>query len=72
MIPAVILYVTQGLLAIYLYLNNWGLGISVNLFLFFYSITGVLFGIIFFGEHLSSLQYVGVILALLGVLIMNL
>ena|SRR5665647_2291710 len=66
------LYLIQIFLFIYIFRHNWNLGIAINIQIVFYSITVVLLGLIFFGESLSLIQGLGIVLALIGVVLMSL
>jgi drug/metabolite transporter (DMT)-like permease len=64
------LYLVQILLAIYIF-HKGDLAIYANLFIAFYSVLMVLFGVVFFREHLTSVQVVGILLALGGAMLIN-
>ena len=53
-------------------MNDWNLGVVGNLQMVFYSMTVVLIGFFAFGEVLTTLQLIGIGLALTGVVLMNL
>ncbi len=72
MIAVVLLYFAQVAFFVYVFMNNWHLGIVGNLQMVIYSITVVLTGLLFFGESLSLTQGIGVALAVLSVVLMNL
>lgn len=65
------LYLAQIALFIYTFRHNWNLGIVGNLQMVFYSLTVVIGGILFFGENISLIQSIGIGLALIGVILMN-
>lgn len=71
MIVVCALYFVQILLAVYIFTNKGGLAIYGNAFNVFYSLLMVSFGIFFFGEHLTGVQALGIVLALLGVTLLN-
>lgn len=56
------MYFVQILLAYWLFANKAGLAIYTNLFVVFYAISGVLAGMLIFGEALTGRQYVGIAL----------
>ena len=66
------LYTAQIVLFIYVFVHKWDLGIVGNTQMAFYSLTVVLSGILFFGETISLVQALGILLTLLGVILMNL
>ena len=72
MIGIIVLYCAQILLFIYAFINKWQLGTAGILQIVFYSITVVLIGILFFGENMSAIRAVGIVLALAGVVLINL
>ncbi len=72
MIVISLLYIAQIVFFVYVFRHEWSLGIVGNLQMVFYSLTVVLSGLIFFGESISLLQGIGVGLALIGVLLINL
>lgn len=65
------LYITQTLLAIFIFLWGGKLGLLVNLFIVFYSITGIILGYLIFNESISLVQGIGIILALTGAILIN-
>lgn len=65
------LYFLQIILAVYIFINNGDFAVYGNLYIVFYSILMVLGGIFFFQESLTSFQYFGIVLALLGGLLIN-
>ncbi len=71
MIAVVLLYFAQVAFFVYVFMNDWHLGIVGNLQMVIYSITVVLAGLLFFNESLSLTQGIGILLALLGVILMN-
>ena len=66
MLVAYILYFVQIIIAVYIFRHGGELAVYTNLYIVFYSILGVLTGVLFFAEDLSFGQGVGVILALVG------
>ena len=71
MILICVLYLVQVLLAVYVFINKGDLAIYGNLFIVFYSILMVALGMFVFKEHLSLMQSVGVVFALLGAVLIN-
>ena len=72
MIAILALYIAQILFFIYVFKNNWNLGIVGNLQIVFYSFTIIVSGLLFFGETISLVQGIGIGLAIIGVVLMNL
>jgi len=72
MITIILLYIAQIIFFIYVFMNDWNLGVVGNLQMVFYSIGVVSIGIFFFGESLSLLQGIGIVFALIGVVLLNL
>ena len=66
------LYALQIALFVYVFRQQWKLGIAGNVQMVFYSLTIVILGIIFFREHISLIQGLGIGLALAGVALMSL
>ncbi len=64
------LYLAQIVLAIYIF-EKGELAVYANLFIVFYSVLMVLFGMFFFREQLTALQAVGVVFALIGAVLLN-
>lgn len=71
MLAVLALYIAQVVFFIYVFVNGWELGIVGNLQMVFYSITVVTIGLIVFGEKISTIQWLGIGLALIGVVLMN-
>ena len=71
MLVIFILYLFQIAFFIYLFTNGWSLGIAGNTQLVAYSITVLISGLIFFNEQISSLRLLGVTIAVIGVIMMN-
>ncbi len=65
------LYFIQILLAVYIFVHKGELAIYGNIFIVFYSISMVLLGVFVFHEHLSTLQAIGIVLALAGAVLLN-
>ena len=72
MIAVILLYLAQIFFFIYVFMNNWDLGIVGNLQMVFFSLSVILLGFLVFGETLTALQFLGIGLALVGVILMNL
>jgi drug/metabolite transporter (DMT)-like permease len=72
MLIILLLYIVQIIFLIYIFRHHWNLGIVGNLEVVFYSFTMVLLGLLFFGETLSLIQGIGIGLALIGVILINL
>ncbi|MFA5954344.1 MAG: hypothetical protein WC817_02290 [Patescibacteria group bacterium] len=66
-----LLYFIQLVLGIYIFIYKGELAIYANYYIIFYSILSVIFGIIFFKEHLSFIQIAGIIMALLGAVLIH-
>ncbi|MDP1689812.1 MAG: hypothetical protein Q8L52_01235 [bacterium] len=66
-----VLYFIQIVLAIYIFVYHGELAVYSNIFIVFYSIFMIMSGVLFFGEQLSMLQYVGIFLALAGAVLIN-
>ena len=71
MIAILLLYFAQIVFFAYVFTHEWNLGIVGNLQMAFYSITVVLSGILLFGEKISPVQGIGILLTLIGVILMN-
>ena len=71
MIAILLLYFAQIVFFAYVFTHEWNLGIAGNLQMAFYSITVVLSGILIFGQNISSIQGIGILLTLIGVILMN-
>lgn len=71
MIAVLFLYLLQVIFFVYVFINNWQLGIVGNTQMVMYALTTVLIGLLAFGESLSLTQGAGVILALIAVWLMN-
>lgn len=71
MLLIITLYLVQIVFFVYVFTNNWELGIVGNLQMVFYSISVVLMGLLFFGESITLVQGIGIFLALIGVILIN-
>lgn len=71
-ITILLLYAAQLAFFVYVFRHQWKLGIAGNLQMVFYSLTVILSGLIVFGEKISLAQGIGIGLALIGVILMNL
>jgi multidrug transporter EmrE-like cation transporter len=71
MLGILILYAAQILFFIYIFINDWQLGIVGNIEIVIYAIGVVLIGGLLFGEHFGMIQIIGIILGLGGVVLMN-
>jgi hypothetical protein len=72
MILSYLLYFIQIIIAVYIFRKGGELAIYTNLYIIFYSILGILTGVIIFSEHLSIVHYVGIVFALIGAVLLNL
>ena len=66
------LYFIQIVIAVYIFRKGGELAIYTNLYIIFYSILGIITGVIIFGEHLSTIHYIGILFALTGAVLLNL
>ncbi len=71
MLLVYLLYFLQILFAVYIFIYKGELAIYTNLYIIFYSILGIIFGIIFFKEGLNLVQIIGIALAILGGVLIN-
>ncbi|NTW14648.1 MAG: hypothetical protein HGA31_06535 [Candidatus Moranbacteria bacterium] len=71
MIPVYVLYLLQIFLAVPIFLHEGELAIYANLFIVFYGIFSVVFGVYFFRENLSIMQMLGIGLGLIGAVLMG-
>ena len=71
MIVICLLYYIQIVIALQVFVNKGELALFGNIFVVFYSVLMCLFGVIFFHEHISVSQIIGIIIALFGVLLIN-
>jgi drug/metabolite transporter (DMT)-like permease len=71
MIVAYVAYFLQILLAILIFVNKGELAVYTNLFIVFYSLFGVLVGVLFFKETLSVFQLIGVLFAIAAAVFLN-
>jgi hypothetical protein len=72
MLGGIFLYVLQILFITYAFIKKWELGVTGILEVVFYSITVVLAGILFFNEGMAPIKGVGIVLAVIGIVLMNL
>jgi drug/metabolite transporter (DMT)-like permease len=66
------LYLVQIFFAIFIFIFKGELAIYTNLFIVFYGIFGIVVGILYFKETLSTVQILGIVLGLSGAILMNL
>ena len=71
MLVAYVLYFIQIVLAIIVFNHKGELAIYADLFVVFYCLFGVLIGVLFFKESLSAFQMVGVALAIIASILLN-
>ncbi|MBS3140241.1 hypothetical protein J4479_04525 [Candidatus Woesearchaeota archaeon] len=71
MIGVLALYFAQILLFVYIFISKWDLGMAGVFTAVFYSLTVVLIGLLFFGENISMVKWLGIIFAIIGVILMN-
>ena len=71
MIAVLFLYLAQIFFFIYVFINNWNLGVVGNLQMVFFSLSVILLGFFAFGETLTTTQFLGIGVALVGVILMN-
>ena len=71
MAAALCLYAIQIVLFAYIFVRRWELGIVALLQMAFYAATCVLIGRFFFGERITFLQGLGMLLTFCGVVLMN-
>jgi drug/metabolite transporter (DMT)-like permease len=71
MLTVYVLYFAQIVFAIYIFLYKGELAIYANYYIIFYSILGILSGVLFFKEHLNAVQLVGIGLAMVAAVLMN-
>ena len=72
MLLVLFLYLIQVVFFVYVFVNKWDLAIVGNLQMVFYSITVILIGLLVFGETLTLIKGIGITVALIGVILMNL
>lgn len=72
MFLAYFLYFVQIVIAILIFRKGGELAIYTNLYIIFYSIMGILAGVLVFSEHISIIQYIGIVFALIGAVLLNL
>lgn len=66
-----ILYFIQILLAIYVFVTHGDFAVYADMYIVFYSILTVLASLFVFGEHISFLQSLGILLTLCGAVLVN-
>ncbi|MCR4325325.1 MAG: hypothetical protein NUV59_00780 [Patescibacteria group bacterium] len=71
MLLILLLYFVQILLAVYVFIHKGDIAIYANIFIVFYSVLMVAIGLIAFGERLSAVQSLGIVLALVGAVLIN-
>jgi drug/metabolite transporter (DMT)-like permease len=67
-----ILYVIQIYLASYIFILKGELAIYTNLFIVFYGIFGIIVGVLYFKESITTIQTIGICFGLCGTILMNL
>jgi uncharacterized membrane protein len=67
----ILLYAIQIAFLFYIFRNHGKIGIVGNLQMVFYSLTVVILGLVVFGEKISIVQGVGVLLAVIGAILMS-
>jgi len=65
------LYLVQIFAAIFVFISKGELAIYTNLFIIFYGIFGIVIGVLFFKENISTVQMIGIGFGLLGAVLMN-
>lgn len=71
MIGAILLYLYQILAVTYVFIVGWELSIVGILQAAVYALVVILAGVFFFQETLTPVQIVGIVLAFIGVILMN-
>ncbi len=71
MLLGVLCYLIQIALFTWMFVKGWDLSIIGSLQTVFYAAVVLSFGIFWFGESLTVMQYVGVALAFIGVMMIN-
>lgn len=72
MILVYTLYLIGIFIAVLVFISKGELAIYTNLFIIFYGVFGVIIGITFFKETISTMQIAGIGFGLLGAVLMNL
>jgi multidrug transporter EmrE-like cation transporter len=72
MIAVIGLYIGQIVFFAYVFTKQWDLGVVGTTQVAFYAFTVVLTGLLLFGESLSLMRAVGIVVTVVGVLIVNL
>lgn len=70
MILCYILYAIQIVFGVFIFRSKGEFSIYTNLFVIFYSILGVVTGYFIFGEKLNIHQYIGITIALVGIVLL--
>lgn len=65
------LYLIQVVMIVYIFAHKGDLVIYGNIFIICYSIITVLLGLLVFKEHVSIVQILGIVLALMGAYLIN-
>ncbi|MDB5264577.1 MAG: hypothetical protein JWN64_148 [Parcubacteria group bacterium] len=71
MLLAYLFYAVQIVFTVIVFMHHKELGIYANSFIVVYSLATIVLGIFIFKEYLSLLQVAGIVLALIGVVLMN-
>ena len=71
MIVILLLYIVQIWIAAYVFVKQGELAVYANIFIVFYSILMVMFGVFMFKEQLTSVQIAGIVMALGGAVLLN-
>ncbi len=71
MIVAILLYIVQVILFAYIFVKRWELGIVGLMQMVIYAAVVIFLGVFFFNEKITLTQGIGMGLALIGVVFMN-
>ena len=71
MLLVYLLYFSQIIFSVYIFIYKGDLAIYSNFYIVFYGIMGTIFGIIFFKEGLNWVQVLGIAMAIVGAILMN-
>lgn len=71
LLAALVLYAIQIFLFAYVFVRRWELGVVALLQMAFYAAACVLVGWLVFGEHVTAIQGVGMVLTFAGAMLMN-
>lgn len=71
MAVVLLLILVQVSFFIFVFRRHWDLGIAGSIHIVFYALTILLAGLFIFGENISLTQGIGIGLALVGVVLMN-